>query len=156
MLKSIKDALLSMARALLSFFFFRFCMGMPVCSGAAIANLYIAAELAVLIAALLSEDGQPPPVWLFDKHRYSRRSLALLVLTVLHHRHSVPCSGDLAVRCKSTAETCSAYLLSETRCARVYIYWINLHITLMRCGCPLFLFFPFVFIDIFTHCNILE
>lgn len=100
---------------------------MPVCSGAAIANLYIAAELAVLIAALLSGDGQPPPVWLFDKHRYSRRSLALLVLTVLHHRHSVPCSGDLAVRCKSTAETCSAYLLSETRCARVYIYWITLH-----------------------------
>lgn len=36
---------------------------------------------------------------------------------------------------------CSAYLLSETRCARVYIYWINLDITLMRCGCPLFLFF---------------
>lgn len=100
-------------------------MGMPVCGGAAVATLYIAAELAVLITALLSGDGQPPPVWLFNKHRYSRRSLALLVLTVLHHRHSVSCNGDLAVRCKSTAETCMQRISLKRNALCACIHLLN-------------------------------
>lgn len=117
-----------------------------VCCGAALAVLCVAGEPAVLNILFHWKKRQKrcqPFPWLYDRH-----SCCMCKFVPL--RSCFACINSLCITgvvhlalgtSQYGANHWQGHAVNETRHACVFIYRINLDITLMKCGCPLMCFF---------------